>query len=67
MNNLENKRDVFKGHCNIIRLALCSSSDYAVKVPLTLRNPMNNDTPSLSITFRSVRGQRLRHPLHLIG
>ena len=29
MNNLENKRGVFKGHCNIIRLALCSSSDYA--------------------------------------
>ena len=46
MNNLDNKRDVFKGHCNIIRLALCSSSDYAVKVPFIPRNPMNNDTPS---------------------
>ena len=67
MNNLENKRDVFKGHCNIIRLALCSSSDYAVKVPFIPHNPMNNDIPSLSITFRSARGLRLRHPLHLIG
>lgn len=46
MNNLGNKRDVFKGHCNIIRLTLCSSSDYAVKVPFIPRNPMNNDTPS---------------------
>ena len=46
MNNLDNKRDVFKGHCNIIRLTLCSSSDYAVKVPFIPRNPMNNDTPS---------------------
>lgn len=47
MNNLENKRDVFKGHCNIIRLTLCSSSDYAVKVPFIPHNPMNDDTPSL--------------------
>ena len=66
MNNLDNKRDVFKGHCNIIRFALFFLSDYAVKVPFIPRNPMNNDTPSLSITFRNVRGLRLRHPLRLI-